>query len=86
VFWTLPTAILGGGTAAAGIAAINSIGNLAGYFGPFAMGYIKDATGSFAWGLAFVGATALLALIITLALGHDSSLEKAPTEAARARA
>ena len=85
VFWTLPTAILGAGTAAAGIAAINSIGNLAGYAGPFAMGYIKDATGSFAWGLAFVGATAVLALIITLALGHDTSLEKAPTEAARAR-
>jgi len=84
VFWTLPTAILGAGSAAAGIAAINSIGNLAGYFGPFAMGYIKDATGSFAWGLAFVGATALLALIITLSLGHDSSLEKAP-DAAPAR-
>jgi D-galactonate transporter len=85
VFWTLPTAILGASTAAAGIAAINSIGNLAGYFGPFAMGYIKDATGSFAWGLAFVGATALIALIITLSLGHDTSLEKAPPEAARAR-
>jgi cyanate permease len=82
VFWTLPTAILGAGTAAAGIAAINSIGNLAGYFGPFAMGYIKDATGSFAWGLALVGATALLALIITISLGHDSSLEKAPRDAA----
>ena len=43
IFWTLPTAILGAGTAAAGIAAINSLGNLSGYFGPFVMGYIKDA-------------------------------------------
>jgi MFS transporter, ACS family, tartrate transporter len=83
VFWTLPAAILGGGTAAAGIAAINSIGNLSGYLGPFAMGYIKDATGSFAWGLAFVAALAVVSLVITLALGHDHSLEKAPAEGAR---
>jgi cyanate permease len=82
VFWTLPTAILGTGAAAAGIAAINSIANLAGYFGPYVMGYVKDATGSFAWGLAAVGATALIAVIIALALGHDHSLEKAPREAA----
>ena len=80
VFWTLPTAILGAGTAAAGIAAINSIGNLAGYAGPFAMGYIKDATGDFKWGLVAIASTAVLALIITLALGHDHSLEKAPGE------
>jgi len=82
LFWTLPTAILGAGTAAAGIAAINSIGNLSGYFGPFAMGYIKDATGSFAWGLALVAALALVALVITLALGHDPALEKTPAERA----
>jgi MFS transporter, ACS family, tartrate transporter len=83
LFWTLPTAILGSTTAAAGIAAINSIGNLSGYFGPFAMGYIKDATGSFAWGLALVAGLAVIALIIALALGHDHSLEKAPPEGAR---
>ena len=38
VFWTLPTAFLSGAAAAAGIAVINSIGNLAGFAGPFAMG------------------------------------------------
>ena len=71
IFWTLPTAILSGATAAAGIAAINSIGNLSGYFGPFVIGWIKDATGSFAWGLAAVAACAAAALVIALALGHD---------------
>ena len=81
IFWTLPTAILSGATAAAGIAAINSIGNLSGYFGPFVIGWIKDATGSFAWGLAAVAACAAAALIITLALGHDRALEKAPDRA-----
>ncbi len=81
IFWTLPTAILSGASAAAGIAAINSIGNLSGYFGPFAIGWIKDATGSFAWGLATIAACAAIALVIALALGHDTSLERTPDEA-----
>ncbi len=81
IFWTLPTAILSGASAAAGIAAINSLGNLSGYFGPFAIGWIKDATGSFAWGLAAVAACAALALVIAVALGHDASLERTPEEA-----
>lgn len=46
VFWTLPTALLGGAGAAAGIALINSVGNLAGFVSPFMVGAIKDATGS----------------------------------------
>jgi D-galactonate transporter len=46
VFWTLPTALLGGAGAAAGIALINSVGNLAGFLSPYMVGAIKDATGS----------------------------------------
>jgi D-galactonate transporter len=46
VFWTLPTALLGGAGAAAGIALINSVGNLAGFVSPYMVGAIKDATGS----------------------------------------
>jgi MFS transporter, ACS family, tartrate transporter len=78
IFWTLPTAFLAGSAVAPGIAAINSIGNLSGYFGPFAIGWIKDATGSFAWGLTTIAACAAAALVITLALGHDPHLERAP--------
>lgn len=81
IFWTLPTAILSGATAAAGIAAINSIGNLSGYFGPFVVGWIKDATGSFAWGLAAIAACAAVSLVIALALGHDRALEQTPAGA-----
>jgi ACS family tartrate transporter-like MFS transporter len=81
IFWTLPTAILSGASAAAGIAAINSIGNLSGYFGPFVIGWIKDATGSFAWGLVVVASCAAVAVAITLALGHDAALEKEPATA-----
>ena len=45
-FWTLPTAFLSGLGAAVGIALVNSIGNLAGFFGPYLVGWIKTgATG-----------------------------------------
>jgi D-galactonate transporter len=81
IFWTLPTAFLAGAAVAPGIAAINAIGNLSGYFGPFAIGWIKDATGSFAWGLVTIAACAVVALGITLALGHDPQLERAPEAA-----
>jgi sugar phosphate permease len=43
-FWALPTAMLSGPAAAAGIAWINSIGNLSGYVSPFVIGAIRDAT------------------------------------------
>jgi MFS transporter, ACS family, tartrate transporter len=78
VFWTLPTAFLSGASAAAGIAAINSIGNLAGFFGPFAMGALKDMTGSFSAGLLAIAACAVMGLVVVLVLGHDTSLEKVP--------
>ncbi|ABP34849.1 MFS transporter [Polynucleobacter asymbioticus] len=46
LFWALPTSFLAGASAAAGIAAINSVGNLSGFAAPFLIGAIKDATGS----------------------------------------
>ncbi|WP_175719412.1 MFS transporter [Burkholderia anthina] len=46
LFWSLPTAFLGGAAAAAGIAMINSIGNLAGFLSPYMMGWLKQATGA----------------------------------------
>jgi MFS transporter, ACS family, tartrate transporter len=82
VFWTLPTAFLSGASAAAGIAVINSIGNLAGFAGPFAMGWIKDETGSYAGGLLLLAALGVMATGIVLALGHDQALERAPLAAA----
>jgi len=46
LFWSLPTAFMSGATAAAGIAIINSIGNLAGFASPYMIGYLKDLTHS----------------------------------------
>jgi D-galactonate transporter len=82
VFWTLPTAFLSGASAAAGIAVINSIGNLAGFAGPFAMGWIKDQTGSYTGGLLLLAALGLIAMGIVLTLGHDDALERTSTQAA----
>ena len=80
VFWTLPTAFLSGAAAAAGIAVINSIGNLAGFAGPFAMGWIKDQTGSYAGGLLLLAALGIIAMGIVL--GRDEATERAPAAAA----
>ena len=69
VFWALPTAILSGTAAAAGIAWVNSIGNLAGYASPHAVGLIRDYTHSMVPALlALCGAqlvTAVMVLIVT---------------------
>ncbi|WP_279213271.1 MFS transporter [Delftia acidovorans] len=46
LFWSLPTAFLSGTAAAAGIAIVNSVGNLAGFASPYMIGYLKDLTQS----------------------------------------
>ena len=51
LFWSLPTSFLAGSAAAAGIAIINSIGNLAGFASPYLIGYLRDATHSTATGM-----------------------------------
>jgi len=82
VFWTLPTAFLSGAAAAAGIAVINSIGNLAGFAGPFAMGWIRDHSGSYTGGLLLLSGLGIIAMGIVLGLRHDDALERAPTMSA----
>jgi ACS family tartrate transporter-like MFS transporter len=64
-FWPLPSTFLTGKAAAAGIALINSIGNLGGFVGPYAMGWIKDSTHSFEAGLYFLAGLTLLAAALT---------------------
>ena len=51
LFWSLPTAFLSGAGAAAGIALINSVGNLAGFASPYVIGALRDSTGSTAAGM-----------------------------------
>jgi len=75
IFWTLPAAMLSGAAAAGAIALINALGNVGGFAGPFLIGWIKDATGSFTWGLLAAGAGVLMTGIIAVLIGHDSAAE-----------
>jgi sugar phosphate permease len=68
LFWSLPTAILSGTAAAAGIAMINSLGNLAGFFGPSLIGYLKDVTQSTNSGIDVLAAFMVLGALVTLAM------------------
>jgi MFS family permease len=68
LFWSLPTAFLGGVAAAAGIAAINSVGNLAGFVSPYVVGWLKDLTNSTEAGMFAVSAVLIVgaAAILTI--------------------
>jgi nitrate/nitrite transporter NarK len=76
-FWTLPTGFLTGSAAAGGIALINSIGNLGGFAGPYAIGWIKDATGETTLGLVVLAACSIMAGVVMFLMGHDSKMEMA---------
>ncbi len=68
LIWTLPNKFLTGLAAAGGIAFINSIGNLGGFVGPYIVGYIREATGSFTWALMALSLGMFLAGVIALCL------------------
>ena len=73
-FWALSTEWLVAGAAAAGIAQINALGNLAGFVGPFLLGWIKDLTGSYALGMLPMIALAVIGGIAVLANGKKQAL------------
>ncbi|WP_029591764.1 MFS transporter [Franconibacter pulveris] len=76
--WSMPTLFLSGSAAAAGIATINSLGNLGGFVGPFMIGLIKEQTGSFTGGLWFVAGLLVLSSFIVFLL---SSMARRQTPA-----
>ena len=69
-FWSMPPMFLPGTAAAASIAWINSLGNLGGFFGPSIVGWVRDATGSFAGGLYALAAFALMSAVVSAAWLH----------------
>ena len=73
VFWALPSTFLGRTAAAGGIALINSLANLGGFCGPYLMGWLKSATGSYAAGIGLLGVSLILAAISILAVGRTLS-------------
>jgi ACS family tartrate transporter-like MFS transporter len=68
-FWALPSAILTGAGAAAGLALINSIGNCGGFAGPVVIGWLKGATGDFTAPLLFLAGSLALAGALALHFG-----------------
>jgi MFS family permease len=78
-FWSIPTSFLSGAAAAAGIAWINSIGNLGGHFGPLWLGQIRDANGGNADAafLVLAGAALLGGVVILLATTRQREIAPA---------
>jgi nitrate/nitrite transporter NarK len=71
VFWGIPTGMLSGVGAAAGIALINSIANLAGFVAPVIFGWVKDVTQSTTIGLLMFASTLCVAAILVLILPRN---------------
>ena len=71
LFWSIPSAMLTGVAAAAGLAMINAVGDLGGWLGPSIYGLVKDATGSTQLGLLCLALGPLLSAVCVLAAGHD---------------
>lgn len=74
-FWALPSTFLTSQAAAGSIGLINSIGNLGGFLGPYVLGYVENATGSFAGGVYFlaVSMTVSATIIFFLGLGRKET-------------
>jgi MFS transporter, ACS family, tartrate transporter len=84
-FFAMPPMFLSGTGLAAGIAWINSIGNLGGFFGPWYVGVMKDLTGSYAgglYGLALLGFVAAIVCAFFLHIPSHTSSVAPPVAAA----
>ena len=66
-FWQFPPMLLAGTAAAGGIALINSIGSFSGWVAPFAIGWLRDTTGTTSTGLYVVAGLEVLAAVLILA-------------------
>jgi MFS transporter, ACS family, tartrate transporter len=77
IFWTLPTAFLTGAAAAAGIALINSLGNLSGYLGPQIVNWLTQGSGNFGPALLALGISMLVPAAVAAILRgqqHDQAI------------
>ena len=70
-FWSIPSSLLSGTAAAGGLAMVNSLGNLGGWFGPWTYGLVKDATSSNSAALFSLAAGPLIAALTLVLLRHD---------------
>ena len=73
VFWTLPISRFRGTSLAAGVAIVNTAGALGGFLGPYAVGLIKDITGSFSLGLLTLALSAAVMAILIATLRYETA-------------
>jgi len=76
-FWPLPSTFLTGAAAAGGIALINSLSNLSGFVGPYAIGLLNTASGDFRSGLLLLAFVPLAGMALALRLRHSAVLTDA---------
>ncbi len=78
VFWAVPSAMLTGSAAAAGLALINAIANVGSFAGPYLVGWIKTTTGSFSLAIMVLGAGPLVASVVAATLRSARKFEPPP--------
>jgi ACS family tartrate transporter-like MFS transporter len=72
-FWAMATSRMAGLSAAAGIAVINSLANLGGYYGPDIIGFFRKLNGGFRGGLLAIGATLAISGTMALIVGKPKN-------------
>jgi ACS family tartrate transporter-like MFS transporter len=78
-FWAMATWRMAGLPAAAGIAMINSLANLGGYFGSDIIGFFRTANGGFRGGFLAIGATLAISGTTALIVGRQSAMQRGTT-------
>jgi cyanate permease len=73
MFWPMPTALLSAGTAVAGLAVINSVGQMAGFLSPYLVGFIKDQTGSTDAALYALAGLIVLGSVVALRVSRSGN-------------
>ncbi|KGA35968.1 MFS transporter [Pectobacterium brasiliense] len=76
-FWTLPTQFLTGASAAAAIALINTIGNVAGFSAGYITGAVRGVTGTYVLPMMIVGGLMLLSAVLIVLLSRSDRVSKA---------
>jgi hypothetical protein len=79
-FWSLPSGFLTGTVAAASVGIINSIGNLGGFAGPYAVGYLNRVAHSFSAGVIYLSLSAVVAAGLVLWSGAGGQQQRLAAE------
>jgi MFS transporter, ACS family, tartrate transporter len=82
-FWSLPNLFLTEAAAAGSIGLINSVGNLGGFLGPWVLGSVEKATGSFVGGLYYLCGSMMVSAIVIFALGIGRKTKTQPPQSPR---